>query len=48
MTSIRVAKQVTINNTTVKKTPKLPGRALHNQRGGQSRATGSPETRQCK
>ena len=49
MTSIWVAKQVTINNTMVQKTPKLPGGALLEGRGGQqSRATGSTETRQCK
>ena len=48
MTSIRVAKQVAINNITIQKTPKLPGGALLKVRGGQSRATGFTKTRQCK
>ena len=44
MASIRVAKQVAINNTTVEKTPKLPREALLKGRGGQqNRATGSTE-----
>ena len=48
MKIIRVAKQLAINNTTVQKTPKLPGGALLKGRDGQkSRTTVSTETRQC-
>ena len=48
MISIRIAKQVAINNTKVQKTLKLPGGVLLKGRGSQSRATGFTETRQCK